>query len=197
MVPNILFQSTLPRRERLPAPQKIHDLHVSIHAPQEGATRFLGVAAIAGGFQSTLPRRERPRMSSLKNMALCFNPRSPGGSDQSHHHRPRYSMVSIHAPQEGATVVTRLFTARLILFQSTLPRRERPKKAFFLASSSVSFNPRSPGGSDSAGCLEGHFSHVSIHAPQEGATIDVTGYLATMKSFNPRSPGGSDVIKVM
>ena len=57
------------------------------------------------------------------------------------------------------------------MFQSTLPRRERP--------------PRNP-----ASYL---LMCVSIHAPTQGATIDAAIEAAKQKGFNPRSHAGSDV----
>ena len=56
----LLFQSTLPRRERpfgITHPIKLID--VSIHAPAKGATQLRSFWASAALFQSTLPRRER------------------------------------------------------------------------------------------------------------------------------------------
>ena len=146
----VLFQSTLPRRERqaslsigadssgisIHAPAKgatrckpcayIWGKTISIHAPAKGATRSTGSSAAERRFQSTLPRRERP---STGRRLITHN------------------TISIHAPAKGATVIINLsltlslyFNPRsregsdpfqyltvpkLSLFQSTLPRRER------------------------------------------------------------------------
>ena len=122
------FQSTLPYRERpeLAGLLRSFDL-VSIHAPVQGATR-------TGNVATTPP--------------LCFNPRSRTGSDlpvctQATPVVP----VSIHAPVQGATIIRRTELVLpvvsihapvqgatnggcrkrgIILFQSTLPYRERP-----------------------------------------------------------------------
>ncbi len=79
-----LFQSTLPRGERLDATVPVSITYkISIHAPARGATedgrRGEGEKA---GFQSTLPRGERP----------CSGPEYRN-SDK----------ISIHAPARGAT----------------------------------------------------------------------------------------------
>ena len=122
---------------------------ISIHAPAKGATR----------------------MGRLLNQrAENFNPRSREGSDYCSGAYGKYSGISIHAPAMGATRLqnkgfqfedisihapakgaTRGRGAdvdRRCIFQSTLPRRERP----------------------------GHLKrarldrHISIHAPAKGAT---------------------------
>ena len=103
---NLLFQSTLPRRERrkkvfakaaeefisIHAPAKgatlawIYELDerdISIHAPAKGATRILAhILDMGGRFQSTLPRRER-HTAVLQLTAHWY--------------------ISIHAPAKGAT----------------------------------------------------------------------------------------------
>ena len=54
-----------------------------------------------------------------------FNPRSRGGSDNSEPDAGEDQHISIHAPAEGATTRTPFFLHLYLLFQSTLPRRER------------------------------------------------------------------------
>ena len=122
----ILFQSTLPRRER---PCFIHSF------------------SSGGRFQSTLPRRERHLLSLHFPLSLDnFNPRSREGSDsiiknlvngiKISIHAPAKGAtrtrndpgcrvhISIHAPAKGATYLQQDF-AKGMQFQSTLPRRER------------------------------------------------------------------------
>ena len=123
---------------------------------------------------------------------LYFNPRSREGSDKNGHMYGDIGfLISIHAPAKGATIFDRFFI-NAILFQSTLPRRERPfilpEFCYFLY-----FNPRSREGSDE--CVASHNSSrilfqstlprrerpftitsnpstspISIHAPAKGAT---------------------------
>ncbi len=57
------FQSTLPRRERLPFIRcKIAVFAISIHAPAKGATQIKFTQVRSLIFQSTLPRRERQHL---------------------------------------------------------------------------------------------------------------------------------------
>ena len=80
---DLLFQSTLPRRERQQA--RVHTDHrtnISIHAPTKGATfRF--------------PFHVFPSFN--------FNPRSHEGSDMLQSYIDRMIDISIHAPTKGAT----------------------------------------------------------------------------------------------
>ena len=121
------FQSTLPRRER--QQQQAHTDTVTDFNPRsrEGSdTSSPNPMCVASTFQSTLPRRER----LYCNIKLCDHVK-----------------ISIHAPAKGATDSLRLtlllcsyFNPRsregsdsslpycnqiTVLFQSTLPRRER------------------------------------------------------------------------
>ena len=77
-----IFQSTLPRRERLPS---------SVIPP------FLSK------FQSTLPRRERRSLFLLLLPIYNFNPRSREGSDSTKKIWYLRIWISIHAPAKGAT----------------------------------------------------------------------------------------------
>ena len=145
-----LFQSTLPRRERLTQePAHILRTKISIHAPAKGATRAKISPFRAPVFQSTLPRRERPnsegtkdtldkfqstlpRRERRKNATIRiftqkdFNPRSREGSDENKMKIEKINIsISIHAPAKGATFRTVSSSAPSGLFQSTLPRRER------------------------------------------------------------------------
>ena len=79
----IIFQSTLPRRER-PAYRRRQRWAkgISIHAPAKGAT----IGVLQTGlyrllFQSTLPRRERRPLLASCRCGSDFNPRSREGSD--------------------------------------------------------------------------------------------------------------------
>ena len=122
------FQSTLPRRER--------PFSISISSP-----RLV--------FQSTLPRRERRIDRTLNCVRLCyFNPRSREGSDYFFSASSTFCVISIHAPAKGATVAAYAACDLDFLFQSTLPRRERPMSGLKFQVL-LYFNPRSREGSDS------------------------------------------------
>ena len=79
-----MFQSTLPRRERLFVWARIKgDDGVSIHAPTKGATCIIIISLFISLFQSTLPRRERLPGYAEAKADKSFNPRSHEGSDYS------------------------------------------------------------------------------------------------------------------
>ncbi len=166
-----IFQSTLPRRERLPT--QLHrtqrDRFQSTLPRRERQLWWLWLWQ-ALLFQSTLPRRERPCSGSERRGVLYFNPRSREGSDGTLKNVYRHAMISIHAPAKGATLIPETFIyairisihapakgatfafsiiVNFLAFQSTLPRRERPR----------------------TGDRETTASGISIHAPAKGATL--------------------------
>ena len=101
--------------------------------------------------------------------------------------------ISIHAPARGATPHHSVWII-LGLFQSTLPRGERPSGGRIQRSKGHNFNPRSREGSD---CPFAAVAGLPVHfnpRSREGSD-DVTGrfysYLNT--DFNPRSREGSDL----
>ena len=143
-----LFQSTLPRRERLRScyrrhsnlnfnprsregsdPAGVYELGgcvISIRAPAKGATRSTTTGTSWTTFQSALPRRERHLNRYQAEKANHFNPRSREGSDvTARAFLPAQLAISIRAPAKGAT-------------QSRHCRPTRPRD----------FNPRSREGSD-------------------------------------------------
>ena len=166
-----LFQSTLPRRERLlPIAIMPRPHMVSIHAPTQGATgarvsvksslyRFnpRSHAGSDGPSATLLPGvfsfNPRSHAGSDKKRTLStpqkrsFNPRSHAGSDLNVQHCGLIIRVSIHAPTQGATICFALTVCRL---------------------------------------------PVSIHAPTQGATYSCFFRLHIPTGFNPRSHAGSD-----
>ncbi len=126
-----VFQSTLPRRERLKIGEQCEIIKI---------------------FQSTLPRRERHWFGFSDIRLRNFNPRSREGSDSIIAYNDKVVLISIHAPAKGATLFA-ANTKRNTAFQSTLPRRERlPLRKSI--TSFVYFNPRSREGSDTANVAE-------------------------------------------
>ncbi len=99
----LMFQSTLPRGERLTAAR---------------------IVSIFSEFQSTLPRGERQNEVLHTPETTGFNPRSHVGSDWWLVAVHKDELVSIHAPTWGATK-TKNKKTRKVEFQSTLPRGER------------------------------------------------------------------------
>ena len=99
---------------------------ISIHAPTRGATRCSFLQRPHGLFQSTLPREERRKtVHGLNFIVSDFNPRSHERSDEKRTLWRSVIKISIHAPTRGATTNGATFLLPF-LFQSTLPREERP-----------------------------------------------------------------------
>ena len=143
----IRFQSTLPRGERLfPTFFDTSVRIISIHAPARGATYKMACSVSLNVFQSTLPRGERPDYATTITVDQDFNPRSREGSDRYFTNKDGQTEISIHAPARGATQFP---SAGIFphIFQSTLPRGERPNAELFCAQW-TDFNPRSREGSD-------------------------------------------------
>ena len=166
-----MFQSTLPRGERRP-------LVLLTYAFKK--------------FQSTLPRGERRLWARTQNCVLRFNPRSHAGSDirlAAHDRQHRRFNPRSHAGSDsictgrqgitfsfnprshaGSDVRRAAAPARMVPFQSTLPRGER----------------RAP-------LWQVHMlCDVSIHAPTRGATWGCRMARRRSSCFNPRSHAGSD-----
>ena len=144
-------------------------------------------------FQSTLPRRERQCLIII--VLQCSN-------------------VSIHAPAKGATelirksfTISQCFNPRSRegsdfskggnvmkdrMFQSTLPRRERPgqKRGKSIAGEFQSTLPRRERPTLDGSSI-GEIG-VSIHAPAKGATMYQDRWRSSQRRFNPRSREGSD-----
>ena len=126
------FQSTLPRRERLILHAVLPEHRaISIHAPAKGATGYARPYWIP--LQDFNPRsREGSDVQSPAQQSVNqanFNPRSREGSDISNsccfqgngHFNPR--------SREGSDLNKGWKPILLVLFQSTLPRRERQQKS--------------------------------------------------------------------
>ena len=148
------FQSTLPRRERRLWMQPFHKPHgISIHAPAKGATRsfFLDtcdllisihapakgatedVNAIAAAITISI---HAPAKGATWERIQCvmhqrhFNPRSREGSDDREGDKGfTCEEISIHAPAKGATTLRNTTGKSYLVFQSTLPRRERRRQS--------------------------------------------------------------------
>ena len=121
--------------------------------------------------------------------------------------------ISIHAPTRGATKLYRLAWCQFAVFQSTLPREERPlpkleefsylnfnprsherSDAQFLSKFLylLYFNPRSHERSDGGKNDSTGIFAISIHAPTRGATRDSRHLSCRFQHFNPRSHERSD-----
>ncbi len=122
-----MFQSTRPRRARHTTAMALKSVtNVSIHAPTQGATNEdLGIVITVLGFN---PRAHAGRDQPFPDNAIIspgFNPRAHAGRDAELCDMGGMSVVSIHAPTQGATPL-KLYTLYGPPFQSTRPRRARP-----------------------------------------------------------------------
>ena len=127
-------------------------------------------------FQSTLPRGERRSLEDLIPWITYFNPRSRAGSDRPYDETWGWNtLISIHAPARGATVSRIDLGGQISIFQSTLPRGERPSffnRLYIL----VLFQSTLPRG--------------------ERLACTVTPEVR-LSDFNPRSRAGSDLGKAL
>ena len=121
-----LFQSTLPREERLSlCPGKRHppDFNPRSHERSDSHAQCPHIQKSVQ-FQSTLPREERLVSNVSSRVVPDFNPRSHERSDYSRIAATASSAISIHAPTRGATAMV-FSSPTFTRFQSTLPREER------------------------------------------------------------------------
>ena len=170
---SLIFQSTLPRRERHTVSYEgLIPGQISIHAPAKGATATDG--ATRGGILDFNPRSREgsDRLCSLfRQHTNYFNPRSREGSDGS----------------ETVGIWT------FWIFQSTLPRRERlgcQRTAFLFRY----FNPRSREGSDYFAGYKLQIITDFNPRSREGSDGNNRDFIYAYPHFNPRSREGSDYI---
>ena len=146
----LLFQSTLPREERLSTASarlllstyfnpRSHERSdqvyakaeyrkdISIHAPTRGATIFFNIMTeFLSYFNPRSHERSDRRMRLLYRVQRYFNPRSHERSDAIRGLFLPRGKISIHAPTRGATIEALHGNPfRKVRFQSTLPREER------------------------------------------------------------------------
>ena len=166
-----LFQSTLPRRER---PRRGrsggHGVYFNPRSHEGSDDKFRTVFLCSKLFQSTLPRRERQISSYYNYNIFQFQstlPRRERPDDTLFMQYPWFK-ISIHAPTKGATSFLPSWTF-LLIFQSTLPRRER-RRMSLVSWLIYHFNPRSHEGSDYSDMFSIVNTTISIHAPTKGAT---------------------------
>ena len=144
-----IFQSTLPRGERLISRKKL---------------------VTVSRFQSTLPRGERliGLHAIYATPVISIHAPTRGATERGRRYF-RTTIISIHAPTRGATPC-RQKKSSMQIFQSTLPRGERPS-AERLGGVLWDFNPRSHEGSDLLWSgYRTKLRDISIHAPTRGAT---------------------------
>ena len=121
-------------------------------------------------FQSTHPSGVRRQVNNNCLVSGVFQSTHPSGVRLYHDAATAYCrLISIHAPQWGATLRwSKRFTSST-RFQSTHPSGVRPS-FWFPVGLADDFNPRTPVGCDIASLKEAQSIWISIHAPQWGAT---------------------------
>ena len=167
-------------------------------------------------FQSTHPSGVRRSTSATRRRpARHFNPRTPVGCDDINTGAITGRVISIHAPQWGATRVPNACGRDCPIsihapqwgatghesgpmrmsdeFQSTHPSGVRLLRIQWIEWTRL-FQSTHPSGvrRDSVVCFSVRFVRISIHAPQWGATWDAHPLLVIIAYFNPRTPVGCD-----
>ena len=195
---NRQFQSTHPRRVWLRiAYEKVGIINVSIHTPTQGVTLDIHLSyteivvsihtptqgvTVPGFLRLSLYRCFNPHthagcdISQYPNSTLSsgFNPHTHAGCDGAGTGHTRQDPVSIHTPTQGVTLCS-MSTIRLLMFQSTHPRRVWLAFIRFVINVQR-FNPHTH-----AGCDDNHYQrkrngHVSIHTPTQGVTLYLITY---------------------
>ena len=181
---------------------KSPDAVISIHAPAKGATDYLSGIFLRPSYFNPRSREGSDHYQrTILSLSLYFNPRSREGSDHSICEFFAIWLISIHAPAKGATESPAYNFVFVIVFQSTLPRRERLKLQGYRLTCQVfqstlprrerlisvtynniicNFNPRSREGSDeNMTSKTASAIAISIHAPAKGATSRLLYHLLT------------------
>ena len=188
----MLFQSTLPRRERLE--RKLHNKQtdiISIHAPAKGATSRPTSISSTAAFQSTLPRRERPPTQATPTARHdTFQSTLPRRERPTIKRSAKLNQsFQSTLPRRERHVVRAVSVKYDSVFQSTLPRRERRVCACGVRVLAFYFNPRSREGSDQRpqqAAAQG--AEISIHAPAKGATSRIMSIASTVSIFQSTLP---------
>ena len=141
------FQSTLPQRERPDNTESGRVGCISIHAPAKGATNSETKKYISRAISIHAPAKGATQLAIVPDNPIEISIHAPAkGATKSGLEIRMGTEISIHAPAKGATIVTNKSYDRII-FQSTLPQRERRNIRSNTALSKY-FNPRSRKGSD-------------------------------------------------
>ena len=143
-------------------------------------------------FQSTHPSGVRPTLCGVLAGLVDFNPRTPVGCDMLAECDLLDAIISIHAPQWGATCRF-VLQQRQPIISIHAPQWGATVSLHSTHTGSPYFNPRTPVGCDFLRCFRRQDAHViSIHAPQWGATCRPQVRASSRCYFNPRTPVGCD-----
>ena len=87
---------------------------------------MLTMTSVSGYFNPRSHEGSDAAVDALDYLKANFNPRSHEGSDSISSVTDPVLIISIHAPTRGATVSVYPVSKSATIFQSTLPRGERP-----------------------------------------------------------------------
>ena len=167
----LLFQFTLPRRER-PWP-------------------YIIISSCCDFNSRSREGSDHGRISFPSRVSISIHAPAKGATVPASA-TARVLSISIHAPAKGATFGSRK-TKSFILISIHAPAKGATFSAVSTAKDFCYFNSRSREGSDSFLCP---FSilplKISIHAPAKGATISANRPESVLQHFNSRSREGSD-----
>ena len=144
---------------------------ISIHAPAKGATACANFLRFSYDISIHAPAKGATiSVMSAATVAADFNPRSREGSDD-------------------ARIEIIIFS---VIFQSTLPRRERLARfGFQKPYKPISIHAPAKGATLTPADFKPS-TIISIHAPAKGATLISSANVSAIIDFNPRSREGSD-----
>ncbi len=199
--------------DRVPYIRFLH-LPISIHAPQWGATVPLTYASCICQFQSTHPSGVRRNTNDGYSGDLKFQSTHPSGVRLAHTNENSIrSIISIHAPQWGATSAYHQSPAGALFqsthpsgvrrntndgysgglkFQSTHPSGVRLYNITGYSSGNVFQSTHPSGVRPKTPSKKNTTNKISIHAPQWGATEHGQLHSGRNTYFNPRTPVGCD-----
>ena len=142
------FQSTLPRRERLPIGWSHPSWSNFNPRSREGSDKLVFAVTNPSNISIHAPAKGATAVP-IGKIIVCiyFNPRSREGSDLEQTKWADLLEISIHAPAKGATTAVRRYRY-----------------------TTGNFNPRSREGSDYVRVRVSGAGPISIHAPAKGAT---------------------------
>ena len=168
----LIFQSTLPRRERQSSGiNAISKSPISIHTPTKGATlpviKYAGCETIS---IHTPTKGATHTHHCFFARWINFNPHSHEGSDRKFYFVFMVLCISIHTPTKGAT-------------------EERAKET---SGSQISIHTPTKGATGLQHDII-TVTRISIHTPTKGATSSLIIYISIITNFNPHSHEGSDL----
>ena len=187
-----VFQSTHPSGVRRPPSRRpASDVYFNPRTPVGCDHDYQGLLPCVGYFNPRTPVGCDCSPSAIGRPSRDFNPRTPVGCDIVGDDVVPDALISIHAPQWGATR-GRWRRSNAIRFQSTHPSGVRqpflPRVKMHVE---ISIHAPQWGATIPQDYIN-RYGRISIHAPQWGATRNGVSDAAYRCYFNPRTPVGCD-----